>query len=33
MKSWQDDNWIKQTQILLNSYRQFLGEELIAREG
>lgn len=33
MKPWQDDNWIKHTQILLNSYRQFLGEELIAREG
>lgn len=33
MLPWQDDNWIEHTQILLNSYRQFLGEELIARDG
>lgn len=33
MQPWQEDNWIKHTQILLNSYRQFLGEELIARDG
>lgn len=33
MQPWQGDNWIEQTQILLNSYRQFLGEELIARDG
>lgn len=33
MQPWQEDNWIEQSQILLNSYRQFLGEELIARDG
>ena len=33
MLPWQDDNWIEHTQILLNSYRQFLGDELIARDG
>ena len=27
------DNWIEQSQILLNSYRQFLDEELISRNG
>ena len=33
MQPWQEDNWIEQTQILLNSYHRFLGEELIARDG
>ena len=33
MQPWQEDNWIDQTQILLNSYRRFVGEELIARDG
>lgn len=33
MQPWQERNWIEQTQILLNSYRRFLGEELIARDG
>lgn len=33
MQRWQEDNWIEQSQILLNSHRQFLGEELIARDG
>tara|TARA_R110002072_G_C7978996_1_gene536095 strand:+ start:111943 stop:112410 length:468 start_codon:yes stop_codon:yes gene_type:complete len=33
MQPWQNDNWIEHTQILLNSYRRFLGEELISREG
>ena len=33
MQPWQELNWIEQTQILLNSYRRFLGEELILREG
>ncbi len=33
MQPWQEDNWIEQSQILLNSYRQFLGEELISRDG
>ncbi|MDA1160619.1 MAG: MEKHLA domain-containing protein [Planctomycetota bacterium] len=33
MQPWQEDNWIEQTQILLNSYRRFLGKELIARDG
>jgi hypothetical protein len=32
MQPWQEDNWIEQSQILLNSYRQFLGEELISRD-
>jgi hypothetical protein len=33
MQPWQNENWIEQTQILLKSYRRFLGEELIARDG
>lgn len=33
MQPWQEDNWIEQSQILLNSYRQFLSEELISRDG
>jgi hypothetical protein len=33
MQPWQEDNWIEQSQILLNSYRQFLDEELISRNG
>jgi hypothetical protein len=33
MQPWQEDNWIEQSQILLNSYRQFLDEELISRDG
>jgi hypothetical protein len=33
MQSWQEDNWIEHTQILLNSYRRFVGEELLARDG
>jgi len=33
MQPWQEDNWIDQTQVLLNSYRRFVGEELIARDG
>jgi len=33
MQPWQEDNWIEQSQILLNSYRQFLGKKLITRDG
>jgi hypothetical protein len=33
MQPWQDHNWITHTQILLNSYRRFLGEELVVRDG
>ena len=33
MQPWRESNWIEQTQVLLNSYRRFLGEELIARDG
>lgn len=33
MQPWQKDDWIEQTEILLNSYRRFLGAELIARQG
>jgi hypothetical protein len=32
MQPWQEDNWIEQTQILLTSYRRFVGVELIARD-
>ena len=33
MQPWQEDNWIEQTQILLNSYRRFVGVDLFARDG
>lgn len=33
MQPWQEPNWIEQTQVLLNSHRRFLGEELIAPDG
>jgi hypothetical protein len=33
MQPWQESNWIEQTQVLLKSYRRFLGTELIARDG
>ncbi|MDA1165177.1 MAG: MEKHLA domain-containing protein [Planctomycetota bacterium] len=33
MQPWQDHNRIAHTQILLNSYRRFLGAELVSRDG
>lgn len=33
MQPWQEDNWIEQTQILLTSYRRFVGVDLLARDG
>lgn len=33
MQPWQTPNWIAHTQILLNSYHHFLGEELIPLSG
>lgn len=33
MQPWQAPNWIEHSQILLCSYRRFLGEELIPRTG
>jgi hypothetical protein len=33
MQPWQEDNWIEHTQILLNSYRRFVGVDLFARDG
>jgi hypothetical protein len=33
MQPWQESNWIEQTQVLLKSYRRFLGTELIAPDG
>jgi hypothetical protein len=33
MQPWQEHNWIEHTQILLTSYRRFLGVELIAPVG
>lgn len=33
MSPWEEQNWIPQTQILLNSYAQFVGEELLDRSG
>lgn len=33
MPLWEEHNWIPQTQILLNSYSQFVGEELLDRSG
>jgi len=33
MQPWQEQNWIEHTQILLNSYRRFLGKELMQRDG
>ena len=33
MQPWLEDNWIDQTQILLTSYRRFVGVDLLARDG
>ncbi len=33
MPPWEEHNWIPHTQILLNSYAHFVGEELIERSG
>lgn len=33
MQPWQAQNWIEHSQILLSSYRRFLGEELVLRVG
>ena len=33
MVPWQHEDWIEHSQILLDSYRRFLGEELIDRSG
>jgi len=32
MNPWEENNWIEHTQVLLNSWRRFLGDELISRE-
>ena len=33
MPLWEEHDWIPQTQILLNSYARFVGEELLDRSG